>query len=413
MIQKTIFIFAYYSLKDPIFQSAVLPYFEDFPEKDRFRFVVLTWEQEKYKLTREQESKERQILKGHNIVWHRTTWHSGKFKLIKKGFDFLYGLLLSLFLILRYKASAIYSEGFPGAVMGHYLSKLTNKPHHIHTFEPHSQYMVEAKVWSEESWEAKLLNSLEHKIAFHATSIMTATNAMIDRLKPMISKYTHTLRVPSCVDTDLFKYDENDREKLRAHFNISESDILLVYIGKFGGMYMDEELFDFFSICQTSKNLTFKYHIYSPDNLNEIHNHFEDVGIPSSNYHVGVLTKNQVPSYLSMADFGLVPVRQYPGKRFCSPIKNGEYWACGLPIIIPKGISDDYLFAEDNKIGILLNDTSERSMKKTLLSLEKWFIQENIIAVRQRCREFVEKDRSVEKYKKLYKDIFLQKTSKT
>jgi glycosyltransferase involved in cell wall biosynthesis len=402
---KTIFIFAYYSFKDPIFQSAILPYFTDFPEKKSYRFILLTFEQERYRSTATERVAIKKSLAEHNIIWFNTNWHSGKFKLIKKAFDFTYGMLLSLALIVRFRAKIIYSEGFPGAIFGHYLSKMTGCKHVVHTFEPHADYMVEAGVWKKTDWEAKLLYRLQDKVAKGASDIMTATDAMKDRLRNVVSKKTKIHRVPSCVDLDHFCFSDEGRNEVRRRLAIDSGEIVLVYIGKFGGMYMEHELFDFFQVCE-SKAINFKYWIFTPDDQAQVYSHFEHVGIPKEKYTVDKLTRDQIPDYLSAADFGLVPVRQFPGKRFCSPIKDGEYWACGLPIIIPEGISDDYLIAQSENIGLVYKDASQSSYETLVKKIIYWAESKDKSEVRRRCRDFAEKDRSVARFKVLYHQVF-------
>jgi len=237
--KKTVFIFAYYSMKDPVFQSAVLPYFRKFPDSEKFRFVLLTFEQKIYDCTTEEKKKIKEELKDDNILWYNTRWHSGRFKMIKKAFDFIWGILFSCFLIFKFRAKAVYSEGFPGAVIGHYISMLTFSKHMVHTFEPHADYYIENGSWKENSWEARLLKYFEKKIAARCTYIFTATNGMIERIKSW-GVNTACYRVPSCVDLDLFKYDEDSRNKIRSELNISEDEILLTYLGKSGGYYWEE-----------------------------------------------------------------------------------------------------------------------------------------------------------------------------
>ena len=67
--------------------------------------------------------------------------------------------------------------------MGHHLAKFFNLPHMVHSFEPHTQYMIEAGVWSESSWEAKLLGRYEVKIAKNCSHIFTATQEMMKRIR--------------------------------------------------------------------------------------------------------------------------------------------------------------------------------------------------------------------------------------
>ena len=73
--------------------------------------------------------------------------------------------------------------------------------------------------------------------------------------------------------------------------------------------------------------------------------------------------------------------------------------------MIPKGISDDYLFAEAYNIGIVIEDMNTLSMKNTVEKIDIWLNQNHKPAVVKRCREFVESDRSIENYQALFSDI--------
>jgi glycosyltransferase involved in cell wall biosynthesis len=402
---KTIFIFAYYSYKDPIFQSAVLPYFNGLAAGNNLRFVLITFEQQKYKLSAAEASKVKSELKEEGIIWYKCYWHSGKLKLIKKAFDFAWGILLSTYLIVRYRAVAIYSEGFPGAIIAHHLSRIFSLPHLVHTFEPHTDYMVEAGVWKETSWEARLLKKYEVKVAMGASHIFTATDAFIDKLKNMDSK-AKLFRVPSCVDINTFRYSEEGRRLIRRNHCIEDDECVLTYLGKFGGMYMDEELFDFFSICEEAKDIRFRYFIFTPDPHSLVLKFIEEKGLDISKFLIKTLKREEISLYLSSSDVGLVPVRQNPSKRYCSPIKDGEYWACGLPIIIPEGISDDYIISTKENIGLVLSDMSRNSVIQCINELKEWRSNNPRELLIERCQTFVERDRSIDRYKRLYQEIF-------
>ena len=405
MKRKVIFIFAYYSYKDPVFQSAVLPYFIMFPEKEKFIFVLLTFEQRKYRTNQDERTAIAAHLKQNNIVWYNVNWHSGRFKVIKKVYDFIVAITLSAWIIYKHKVDIIYSEAFPGAIISHILSRVFSKPHIVHTFEPHTDYMVEGGVWANTSWESRLLLRFERKVAKKASVIMTATGAMIERLRNEGVK-ANIIRVPSCVDLQHFKFMPHARSHLRKSLGIDEGECVIIYIGKMGGMYWEEEIFKFFAVC-LSVSSTFRFLFYTPDDPEKVQQLASKYAIPNDKLSYGFLSRDEVPQYLSAADFGLVPVRQYSSKRFCSPIKDGEYWACGLPIIIPSGVSDDYIFAREKNIGLVLDEIKDTSFEKVAVDILRiWKDTPALSVMRNDCREFVEKDRSIAFYQEFYKDVF-------
>lgn len=391
---KTIFIFAYYSYRDPVFQSAVLPYFRNFGGK--YRFIILTFEQNQYKLSKKELGDIKRDLSNDKIILYRTKWHSGYFKKIKKIYDFINGVLISQFIILKYNPKIIYSEGFPGAIITHYLAKLNKLPHIIHSFEPHADYMLEANVWSQNSWEFKIQKNMELKVANGASTLFTGTEAYRKLLteKGVTSKI---VQVPSCVDTVFFKYSKEQRKRTRAFLNFKDDDIVICYLGKFGGMYMDNELFDFYNLCMKYSK-KFKLLIISIEDSGKINKLAKSSNINPDQFIAVKLTRKEIPSYLSACDWGFIAVKPFPSKRYCSPIKTGEYWAAGLPIIIPDGISDDFELTQNNNLGITFKAIDKNLIKK--------IYNNSTIYSKEHLSAFCYKNRDSRVYKKYLKNTF-------
>lgn len=404
---KSILIFAYYGFKDPVFQSAVLPYFLNFPNKNHFRFILLTFEHEKFVLTPLEKEQITTELASNNIEWIQNKWRSGKFKPIKKLYDLITGVFKTVGLVKKYQVTCVYSEGFPGAVIAHYVARLTGRPHIVHTFEPHTDYMIEGGTWKKTSWEAILLRKFETLVAKKAAVLMTATQAMIDIWQKKTKAQFY--RVPSCVDIKHFQFNQEERNALRKKYNILENEVVFVYLGKFGGMYVEKELLDFFKEVNLSKensSYAFRLMILTPDKKEKIEALIRQSGMEMKQFIIESLTREQVPSYLSAADIAFSGVRQYPSKRFCSPIKHGEYLACGLPVIVPDGVSDDYLLVRKIEIGWCLPAFTKEAYTETVKKIFVEWCWEKQVGYRQRTREFVKRDRNVEEYQPLYAKIF-------
>ncbi len=359
-----IFIFAYYSYNDPIFQSAVLPYFNNFD--GNYQFIILTFEQRQYSLSQSEFNKVKIDLLKKNIILYRTKWNSGKFKVLKKAFDFLKGIIYSQVLILKHQVKLIYSEGFPGAIIAHYLAKLNRLTHIIHTFEPHAEYMLEAGVWSQNSWEYKFQKKMELTVANRASTLFTATTAYGQILKKSGVK-SNIVQIPSCVDTSTFYFSVKERKITRAQLNYTTNDIVICYLGKFGGMYMDSELFKFYSLC-LEKDHRFKLLVISVEEDEKIFRLAKQENIEPSQFQLVKLPRTKIPAYLSASDWGFIAVKPLPSKRFCSPIKTGEYWATGLPIIIPHGIADDFEITKANNLGISFTCINKELVNQVLLN---------------------------------------------
>jgi glycosyltransferase involved in cell wall biosynthesis len=64
---------------------------------------------------------------------------------------------------------------------------------------------------------------------------------------------------------------------------------------------------------------------------------------------------DEMPGYLSSADVGLSFVRPFPSKAASSPVKNGEYLACGLPVVTPGNIGDYSDLIRREEVGVVID----------------------------------------------------------
>jgi glycosyltransferase involved in cell wall biosynthesis len=94
-------------------------------------------------------------------------------------------------------------------------------------------------------------------------------------------------------------------------------------------------------------------------------------GIGSSNFSVRSVTSSDVPSYLSAADAGISFIKTCFSKLASSPTKNGEYLACGLPLILNAGIGDSDALASDWKVGALVTEFTDENYSQAIDKIEQ------------------------------------------
>ncbi len=86
--------------------------------------------------------------------------------------------------------------------------------------------------------------------------------------------------------------------------------------------------------------------------------------IETDNFSVLSIASAEVPSYLAAADAGLAFIKRCVSKIASSPTKNGEYLACGLPLIINAGVGDSDSLINDWKVGVLIENFNEEDYAK-------------------------------------------------
>jgi len=82
--------------------------------------------------------------------------------------------------------------------------------------------------------------------------------------------------------------------------------------------------------------------------------------------------------YLSAADVGLSFIKPCFSKLASSPTKNGEYLACGLPLILNAGIGDSDSLVRQWKAGALLEEFDDRAYDRAVLQVESMLSDKEI-----------------------------------
>ena len=78
--------------------------------------------------------------------------------------------------------------------------------------------------------------------------------------------------------------------------------------------------------------------------LTELDVNPEDYTITHSDYE-------NIHKYASASDFAIISVPPGPSKKFISNIKVGEYLCAGMPFLITRGVSEDYIYAQEKEVG--------------------------------------------------------------
>src|SRR5579885_939706 len=132
----------------------------------------------------------------------------------------------------------------PAGSIGAILKMLNKKRQLIlDSCEPHAESMVESNTWSRSGIKFKLLSYMEKKQFRLADQFVMAAEGM-DRY---IAK-TYGIKVkqfyvkPACVNLDEFNVSKIKNPQLVSKYNLNDK-ITCVYAGKFGGFYLEDEVF--------------------------------------------------------------------------------------------------------------------------------------------------------------------------
>ncbi len=401
---KNLLVITYWSYKDALIQTYTLPYVRIIRKKlpEKSKIYLFTIEQDFFKMTDEEWQNEKQKLLNENV--HLLRFKYSKFG-IKMMFKFL-GIFASLFfLIITKNISKIHAWCTPGGAIGYILSALTFKPLIIDSYEPHAEAMVENGEWTKQSKAFKILFWFEKKMSRRAKTVIALTEGMRRYAKEKYNtEFDNYYVKPSLVDLQKFSFDNIENKLLKKELGL-ENKIVGLYAGKFGGIYLDKEVFGLIKTAYDFWGEKFKMLLLTNLQKEKVDKFAKDIDIPINVFEIKFVNYNEIENYFIVADFAINPVKPVPSKRYCTSIKDGEYWAMGLPVIITKNISDDSDIIEKENIGYVLKELNQNEYKKAIKKINE-LLKTDKLTLQNKIRNIAVRYRSFDIAEKIYTDIY-------
>ncbi len=397
---KNIIVLTYWSFPDALIQSYTLPYVKIMSDVLKREHKIYLVTLEKKPLSNEQKETIRKELMPHNIhpVFLKYTPFGGKAIALWGWYMFKLWMM-----ILSKSISHIHCWCTPPGVIGYYLSKLTGRKLVLDSFEPHAEPMLESETWDKTGKAFRILFKHEKKQLMRAKEVIFCVDKMKDYCKEKYGYSPSKYHVkPACVNMNHFSFDLRKDQELIKELNL-ENKIIGVYAGKFGGNYFQQEVFRLIKAGEDYWGDQFRFLILSSHTKEEINGFAEMENVSNSTIIHRFLPHDEVPKYIGLADFGITPFIPVPSKRYGTPIKTGEYWSMGLPVVITPNISDDSEIINKNKIGVIWNEFDKKGCSECIESLDQLLKESNI---NQKILSIAQKHRNFNLVEPIYKDIY-------
>jgi glycosyltransferase involved in cell wall biosynthesis len=400
---RPILVLTYWSYKDALIQSYTLPYIKIITKVAKRKVYLVCLEQANQRANEQERIEIQKELNSENIYLIFLEYN--KFGL-KQGFLWISYITKLISLILLKRIEYIHSWCTPAGAIGYILSVITGKPLILDSYEPHADSMLENGTWSKTSNAYRILAYLEKKQTERAIYYIGVASGMKEYAQKIYNVKIPDNQFfikPAC--TDLKKFEYHEVPFLLEQELEFEHKIVCVYAGKLGGIYLDIEVFDFIKECYKHWGNQFRFIMLNNTSESEILGYIQKVGIPKEIIVQRFVPHANIPEYLSLASFAINPVKPIPSKRYCTPIKDGEYWAMGLPVVITNNISDDSNIIDENNIGYVLKDLNIVEYQNAIEKIEQ-LLNEDRSSLRHKIRKIAEKHRSFKIAEDVYQHIY-------
>ena len=356
---------SYWAFDDPLTTATVLPHLELLQDREDVAHICLVTIERDGRPSADYQL--RLPFVAPKISYRPLMSRSRGFVLLTKTEDFTRFPAELAALVEVQGADMLLARGTPAGSLAYLVWRRTGLPFVVESYEPHGQYMREAGIWSrfdprylaEQYWEVKQKK--------HARFLLPVADNYRQQLISEGVPAERVMTVPCSVNLEKFAFRPKQRILLRQRLTWPANAIVGVYAGKFGGIYLDDEAFSLFKKTVDFFGPTFRLLLLTPLPAADVRARLSAVGITAAQSHVLKVPFAEVPDYLSVADFAFGLHRHSP---FVSPIKHGEYWANGLPILMPTCVGDDSAIVKREGGGAVFELAQSESVLEALQLLQ-------------------------------------------
>jgi glycosyltransferase involved in cell wall biosynthesis len=234
--------------------------------------------------------------------------------------------------------------------------------------------------WRRGSLPFRLTKAVERRAVHRADAIVVLTKRVRNYLfHGALPDNVHV--IPCCADVDRIAATRERRLQTRKRLGL-DGRVVLVYVGKFTGWYMEREMVEFFALARKRRPQV-HFLILTQSEKEPIEREFARLGVDASSWTITRSEPSEIGAYLAAADAGIAFIRPSFSKISSSPTKVGEYLAAGLPMICIEGVGDVDELLRAYDVGVLLGRWDHSELRRGVAELWE-LIQDGDAAERAR-----------------------------
>lgn len=264
--------------------------------------------------------------------WHPLRARSGS-SILAKVADIVSGAALVHGIVRRERVDILHARSYLPAAIAWCVALLTGRPYvfDMRGFLP--EEYLDGGHWTARDVRYRALRLAETRLFAEASVIVSLTHAGARRLKGE-RRYARWVGdtpievIPCAVDLERFHPGEREHDAPT-----------LVYSGSLGMWYLLDEMLRVYAHARELLP-ALRFLILNRNEHDVAAGAIARAGLGDAPIAVVKADFADIPAHLASADVAIALLRQVPSKIGSSPIKIGEYLACGLPVVVNEGLGD-------------------------------------------------------------------------
>lgn len=391
-------------LTEPLLYSQALSYLKSLSLKG-LSISIVSFEKREL-LTKNNINSIKEDLNKYGIKWFFMIYHK-RFKCFSKPYDIVRGMFFVLYISFKERINIVHARGAFCVLIGSVSFFLLRQKMIFDMRGLMAEEYADAGSWKRSSFIYKFVSKLEQYFARKADEVIILTAKTKDLITSGNRVKNFTI-IPTCVDLDKFNIERRvNSSHIRLTYSLN-GKFVLMYAGSLGTWYMLSEMMDFFRELINLRNDAVFFILSQTDKK------WIEQYIPHDLKKKTVIDRvnpENVPDIVSMADVGIFFIKPCISKIASCPTKFAEYLACGLPVIINKGVGDTEEIVKENRIGSVIEGFNVTEYKRAIAQIIELLKEGD--ALRKCCYDvayrYFSLRKGVESYSNIYERLSMHK----
>jgi glycosyltransferase involved in cell wall biosynthesis len=387
-------------LLEPLGQSQVMPYLRGL--SSYYKISLITFEKEKDINDYDRFERLKKECQSLGICWYPQYYRYYP-TLIGSTWSMIKFLALCLKVVKKDSIKLIHARSYLPAAIAWIVNKVTKVPFIFDMRALWPEELITSSRINRNSFLHKIIILIERLCLRDASAVVTLTNASVKYLNKKYSKELKNkklLVIPTCVD--LNKFPMVVYEKSQENIPMVHGCIGTVLSGWFDIKWLT---IWFNKLAEINQNSTFE--IISQDDSKVIRSLVDSENILGERLKINSCLSEDVPNAIINHSISSM---FYKGGEVSelgrSPTRLAEVLACGIPVVVNRGVGDVADIVSQNRVGIVLDGIDALSISNAIDNLHSLYLDDEI---QRRCRDTAEKIFSLEfgidNYRKAYNGI--------
>ncbi|MCX7606469.1 MAG: glycosyltransferase [Bacteroidia bacterium] len=340
----------YDGLLDPLGQSQILPYLSGLHRESGVSFHILSFE--KQDRWRKMGHQLRAKLRKEGMAWTPLSF-TRRPPFLAKAYDTLRFYRAARQIVLQKQIAFLHARSYVAGWIAHRLSNRYRLPW---IFDMRGFWADEKRETG--AWPAhnpffnalyRLWKRREAQMLSSASAIVVLTEAAKETLQGWGLSPSQVSVIPCTADYSHFYLPEEAypavRKAIRERLHIPLSAFVLGYVGSIGPLYELDEMLHFFSQLQKVEPNSFMV-FYTPASPEKIRSAASAKGIPSENLRIQLLSREELPQYLTALDASIIFCKPGFSRKGSSPTRIAELLAMNIPVVAQADLGDNLRLAQ-------------------------------------------------------------------